>query len=133
MRPIRYLSSITTIWASRGGLDYGVHMDDGETVAATTADDPSGLAAAYDTYAAPLYGYCRWMLRDPGQAAEVLRDTFAVAAAKLGGKDAGQLRAWLYATAQLHLSCAFRCMPRAARAAGPGSRHARWCPPRPPT
>jgi len=75
-------------------------MDDGEVVAAIAAGDPGGLAAAYDTYAAPLYGYCRWMLRDPGQAAEVLRDTFAVAAAKLGGKDAGQLRAWLYATAR---------------------------------
>jgi len=75
-------------------------MDDGEVVAAIAAGDPGGLAAAYDTYAAPLYGYCRWMLRDPGQAAEVLRDTFAVAAAKLGGRDAGQLRAWLYATAR---------------------------------
>ena len=75
-------------------------MDDGEVVAAIAAGDPGGLAAAYDTYAAPLYGYCRWMLRDPGQAAEVLRETFAVAAAKLGGKDAGQLRAWLYATAR---------------------------------
>jgi RNA polymerase sigma factor (sigma-70 family) len=75
-------------------------MDDGETVAATTAGDPSGLAAAYDTYAAPLYGYCRWMLRDPGQAADALRETFTVAAGKLDGKEAGQLRAWLYATAR---------------------------------
>src|SRR5689334_15088806 len=75
-------------------------MDDGEVVAAIAAGDPGGLAAAYDTYAAPLYGYCRWMLRDPGLAAEVLRETFAAAAAKLSGKDAGQLRAWLYATAR---------------------------------
>jgi DNA-directed RNA polymerase specialized sigma24 family protein len=75
-------------------------MDDGEVVAAITAGDPGGLAAAYDTYAAPLYGYCRWMLRDPGQAAEVLRDTFAAAAAKLVTRDAGHLRAWLYATAR---------------------------------
>lgn len=73
-------------------------MDDGEVVAAITAGDPGGLAAAYDTYAAPLYGYCRWMLRDPGQAAEVLRDTFAAAATKLVTRDAGHLRAWLYAT-----------------------------------
>src|SRR5690242_8034637 len=74
-------------------------MDDGELVAAIAAGDPGGLAAAYDTYAAPLYGYCRWMLRDPGQAAEVLRDTFC-AAVKLGSRDAGHLRAWLYATAR---------------------------------
>jgi RNA polymerase sigma factor (sigma-70 family) len=75
-------------------------MDDGESVAATTAGDPGGLAAAYDTYAAPLYGYCRWMLRDPGQAADALRETFTVAAGKLGGKEAGQVRAWLYAIAR---------------------------------
>ena len=76
-------------------------MDDGEVVAAIAAGDPGGLAAAYDTYAASLYGYCRWMLRDPGLAAEALRETFAAAAAKLGGlKDAGQLRARLYATAR---------------------------------
>ena len=72
-------------------------MDDGEILAGLQARDPAGLAAAYDRYAAPLYGYCRWMLRDPGQAAKVLRETFAVAA-KVGGapKDAGELRAWLY-------------------------------------
>jgi RNA polymerase sigma factor (sigma-70 family) len=75
-------------------------MDDGEVVAAIAAGDPGGLAAAYDTYAAPVYGYCRWMLRDPGLAAEVLRDTFCAAAAKLGVRDAGHLRAWLYANAR---------------------------------
>ena len=76
-------------------------MDDGEVVAAIAAGDPGGLAAAYDTYAASLYGYCRWMLRDPGQAAEAVRETFAAAAAKLGGlRDASQLRARLYATAR---------------------------------
>ena len=82
-------------------LDYGVHMDDGEIVAAITAGDLGGLAVAYDTYATPLHGYCRWMLRDPGQAGEALRETFVTAAASLGGlKDASQLRGWLYATAR---------------------------------
>ncbi len=76
-------------------------MDDGEIVAAIAAGDPAGLAAAYDAYAAPLYGYCRWMLRDPSYAADALRDTFAAAAVKLGTvEDASQLRAWLYATAR---------------------------------
>ena len=42
-------------------------MDDSEVVAAIKAGDPAGLAAAYDTYAAPLYGYCRWMLREPAR------------------------------------------------------------------
>jgi len=48
-------------------------MDDSEIVAALAAGDPAGLEAAYDTHAAPLYGYCRWMLRDPAQAATALR------------------------------------------------------------
>ena len=76
-------------------------MDDGEIVAALAAGDPGGLAGAYDTYAAPLYGYCRWMLRDPEQAARALRETFATAARPAGGlKDAGQLRACLYGIAR---------------------------------
>jgi len=87
--------------ARSGSLKYGVRMDDSEVVAAIAAGDPAGLAAAYDTYAAPLYGYCRWMLSGPGPAAEALRETFAVAAVKLGGlKDPSQLRAWLYGIAR---------------------------------
>ena len=76
-------------------------MDDGEVVAALAAGDPAGLAAAYDAYAAPLYGYCRWMLPDPENAAGALRDTFLLAAAgRDGPRDASQLRAWLYAAAR---------------------------------
>ncbi len=90
-----------TNWAPGRQLNYGVHMDDSELVAAITAGDPAGLAAAYDTYAAPLYGYCRWMLRDPGSAAEALRETFVLATARAGYlRDASQLRALLYASAR---------------------------------
>jgi RNA polymerase sigma factor (sigma-70 family) len=75
-------------------------MEDREVVAAIVAGDPSGLAAAYDRYAAGLYGYCRWMLRDPA-AAEAVRQTFAVAAAELGGlPDGVGLRPWLYLAAR---------------------------------
>jgi RNA polymerase sigma factor (sigma-70 family) len=89
-------------------------MDDGEIVAALAADDPGGVAAAYDKYAAPLYGYCRWMLRDPEQAASALRETFATAARPAGGlKDAGQFRACLYGIARDQCS-------RRLRTAGPG-------------
>ena len=42
---------------------------DREVVAAITADDPAGIAMAYDRYAAGLYGYCHWMLHDPADAA----------------------------------------------------------------
>ncbi len=76
-------------------------MDDSEAIAAIAAGDPAGLAAAYDAYAAPLYGYCRWMLREPASAADALRDTFVRAAAQPGGpRDATSLRAWLYAAAR---------------------------------
>jgi RNA polymerase sigma factor (sigma-70 family) len=76
-------------------------MDDSEVVAAIKAGDPAGLAAAYDTYAARLYGYCRWILREPASAAEALLETFAIAADHLGDlRDASQLRVWLYSTAR---------------------------------
>jgi RNA polymerase sigma factor (sigma-70 family) len=76
-------------------------MEDGEVVAAIAAGDPAGLAGAYDKYAAPLYGYCRWMLREPAYAADALLETFVSAAANLGGlSDASQVRPWLYAAAR---------------------------------
>jgi DNA-directed RNA polymerase specialized sigma24 family protein len=75
-------------------------MDDREVVAAIVAGDPSGLAAAYDMYAQAIYGYCRWMLREPA-ASEAVRQTFAAAAAELGGlRDGGGLRPWLYTVAR---------------------------------
>jgi DNA-directed RNA polymerase specialized sigma24 family protein len=79
----------TTVW----------YVEDREIVAAIVAGDPSGLAAAYDKYAAPLHGYCRWMLREPA-AADVVRETFAMAAAHLDLRDGGELRSWLYAVAR---------------------------------
>ena len=76
-------------------------MDDSEAVAAIAAGDPAGTAMAYDKYAAALYGYCHWLLREPADAADALRDTFAVAAATLGDlPDATELRPWLYAVAR---------------------------------
>jgi RNA polymerase sigma factor (sigma-70 family) len=76
-------------------------MDDRDVVAAIAAEDPAGIAVAYDRYAAALYGYCQWMLQQPANAAEALRDTFVVAAATLGDlPDAPKLRPWLYAVAR---------------------------------
>jgi hypothetical protein len=75
VRPTCYLSSGATNWAPGSQLNYGVHMDDSEVVAAITAGDPAGLAAAYDAYAAPLYGYCHRMLGEPEDAADAARDT----------------------------------------------------------
>jgi RNA polymerase sigma factor (sigma-70 family) len=76
-------------------------MDDREVVAAIVAGDPRGLASAYDRYAASLYGYCRSLLREPADAADVVQDTFVIATAKVGAlRDPYRLRPWLYAVAR---------------------------------
>ena len=76
-------------------------MRDREIVAAIVAGEPAGLAAAYDSYAAVLYGYCRSMLHEPADAADAVQDTFVIAAAKLAGlRDPDRLRPWLYAVAR---------------------------------
>jgi len=80
---------------------YGWPMRDHEIVAAVVVGDPSGLAAAYDRYAAALYAYCRSLLAEPADAADAVQDTFVVAASKLDGlRDPDRLRPWLYAVAR---------------------------------
>jgi RNA polymerase sigma factor (sigma-70 family) len=76
-------------------------MRDSEVVAAIVAGDPEGLSEAYDRYAAPLYTYCRSLLREPADAADAVQDTFVIAASKLAGlRDQSRLRPWLYAVAR---------------------------------
>jgi len=76
-------------------------MRDREIVAAIVAGNPAGLAAAYDSYAAVLHGYCRSLLAEPADAADVVQDTFVIAAAKLADlRDPDRLRPWLYAVAR---------------------------------
>jgi lipopolysaccharide exporter len=62
---------------------------------------PLGLADAYDQCAAPLYGYCHWMLNKPADAAGVVEHTFATVATELGDlRDLDKVRPWLYAVAR---------------------------------
>jgi RNA polymerase sigma factor (sigma-70 family) len=76
-------------------------MRDREIVAAIVAGDPAGMAAAYDSYAAVLHGYCRSLLAEPADAADAVQDTFVIAAAKLADlRDPDRLRPWLYAVAR---------------------------------
>src|SRR5437763_3324162 len=76
-------------------------MDDRETVAAIVAGDLSALAAAYDEHAASLYGYCRWMLGVPEDAADAVENTFVIAAGRLDRlREPRRLRPWLYAVAR---------------------------------
>jgi RNA polymerase sigma factor (sigma-70 family) len=93
-------------------------MDDREIVAALAAGDPDGVGGAYDAYAKSIYGYCRWMLADTGDAAEAVRDTFVLAARELGHRlrDPSKMRLWLFRTARSE--CLRR--PRAG-AAGAGA------------
>jgi DNA-directed RNA polymerase specialized sigma24 family protein len=87
--------------ASCGQLNYRMGMNDREVVAAIAAGDPAGIAAAYDAYAADLYGYCHWLLGEPAGAAEAVQDTFVSAAATPGDlPEATELRPWLYAVAR---------------------------------
>jgi RNA polymerase sigma factor (sigma-70 family) len=91
-------------------------MRDSEVVAAIVAGDPDGLAKAYDKYAAPLYTYCRSLLREPADAADAVQDTFVIAASRLGGlRDRERLRPWLYAVARNE--CRRRIRARAATSA----------------
>src|SRR5215469_4082540 len=76
-------------------------MRDSEVVASIVAGDPAGLAVAYDRYAGALFGYCRSLLREPADAADVVHDTFVIAAVSLDQlRDRERLRAWLYAVAR---------------------------------
>jgi RNA polymerase sigma factor (sigma-70 family) len=76
-------------------------MRDSEVVGSIVAGDPEGLAAAYDRYSGPLFGYCQSLLRQPEDAADAVQDTFVIAAAKLGRlRDPERLRAWLFAVAR---------------------------------
>ena len=90
-------------------------MGDSEVVASIVAGDPEGLAAAYDKYAADLYGYCQSLLHDQNDAADALQDTFVIAASKLSGlRDPERLRAWLFAVARNE--CLHRLKSRRAAA-----------------
>jgi hypothetical protein len=75
-------------------------MQDSAVVAAVVAGDADGFAAAYDQYAASLYGCCHVVLPEP-EAAEAVLDTFLIATAKLDGlRDPDRLGPWLHAVAR---------------------------------
>src|SRR2546423_9295014 len=99
-------------------------MRDSEVAAGMVAGDPDGLAEAYDRYAAPLYTYCRSLLREPADAADAVQDTFVIAASKLAGlRDQNRLRPWLYAVARNECHRRLRGKASAATSAlghGPG-------------
>jgi RNA polymerase sigma factor (sigma-70 family) len=61
----------------------------------------AGLGAAYDRYAASLYGYCHSLLVYPADAADTVHDTFIIAWTKVPClQNPDRLRAWLFAIAR---------------------------------
>jgi RNA polymerase sigma factor (sigma-70 family) len=106
-------------------VPYRVGMDDHEVVATIAAGDAAGIAATYDKYAADLYGYCQWMLRQPTDAAEALRDTFITAAAVPGDLlEAPGLRPWLYSVARQECKRRLKATWAADGDAGPAGQPA---------
>ena len=76
-------------------------MHDSEVVTPFAGDRSGGLTEAYDRYADPLYRYCLAWLGEPAEAADAVRDTFVIAAARLADlREPSRLRAWLYAVAR---------------------------------
>ena len=76
-------------------------MRDSEIVASIVAGDQAGLAEAYDRYAGALFGYCRSLLNEPADAADVVHDTFVIAAVSVHQlREPERLRPWLYAVAR---------------------------------
>jgi hypothetical protein len=74
-------------------------VDDADMIAAITAGQLDGLAAALDKYARCLFACCQAMA--PGMAAEAVRATFIVAWEKLGLLgNPDRLGAWLQAVAE---------------------------------
>ena len=73
----------------------------------------NGGAAAYDKYAAALYGYCHWMLGQPADAGEALRDTFVIATGPENLPEPSELRPWLYSVARRECLRRLRTAPAA--------------------
>jgi RNA polymerase sigma factor (sigma-70 family) len=77
-------------------------MQDNELAASIVDGEAGALAETYSKYGDLLWSYCRSVLQDEENAAEVVADTFVVAASKLEVLPAqGRLRAWLYAVARI--------------------------------
>lgn len=81
---------------------------------------PAVIADAYDLYADQLYAYCRFLVRDPVEAVNLLEDIFLVAAGRGAALPSdGQMRTWLFAVAR---NGCVRSVRSRRPAPGPGSR-----------
>jgi RNA polymerase sigma factor (sigma-70 family) len=99
-------------------------MQDSELAASIVDGEAGALAETYSKYGDLLWSYCRSVLQDEDNAAEVVADTFVIAASKLRVLSAqGRLRAWLYAVARIECRRRMRSSrPRAKPEPGAGER-----------
>jgi RNA polymerase sigma factor (sigma-70 family) len=75
--------------------------DDADLVPRALAGDRDAFAAIYDRYADRIHDFCRSMLRDADEAADVTQETFVRAWQHLASlRDPARLRAWLYSIAR---------------------------------
>ncbi|MDG4831216.1 RNA polymerase sigma factor [Solwaraspora sp. WMMD1047] len=76
-------------------------MEDQALVAAISRRDPTGLDGAYRRYAPRLYAYARTLVGDAATAADVVQDTFLIAARHVTQlRDPTRLRPWLFSVAR---------------------------------
>jgi RNA polymerase sigma factor (sigma-70 family) len=74
---------------------------DADIICALRDGDRNALAELYDRYADRLYDFCRSVLRDDAEAADVTQDTFLYAVEHADAlRDPSKVRAWLYAIAR---------------------------------
>src|SRR5438045_1333998 len=72
-----------------------------DLVTAYLAGDRDALGALYDRFAPSLYDTAAAMLSDRDEAADVVQDTFLVAAERMGQlRDPDRIKAWLFAIAR---------------------------------
>jgi RNA polymerase sigma factor (sigma-70 family) len=75
--------------------------DDAQLVTAYRAGDRAALAALYDRFAPSLYDTAAAMLSDRHEAADVVQDTFLVAAERMGQlREPERIKPWLFAIAR---------------------------------
>ena len=77
---------------------------DGELARAAQAGGdgaPSAMAAIYDRFSQPLYGFSASVLRNPTEAADAVQDVFIVAMRRIATlQDPEKLRSWLFSIAR---------------------------------
>jgi RNA polymerase sigma factor (sigma-70 family) len=98
------------------GHDHGTSVPDRDIVTAIAERDAGGAAAAFGRYAQELHAYCRSRLTEPADAAEAVRDTFVIAAARLPRLSRpDRMRAWLFAVARNQCQWRLRAAVPSAR------------------